>query len=276
MLIAFWEVLKDLWFFVLGKQIQQPDAAVAVSVDVGRVDKQSDTEKEKIVPEIKYDTYDSELVSGQKVFVRVDGTPCLQKPFISYDTVVGRLKYGEEVYVDDLGKDFVHVQSINFSGWVESSSLTDSKSLVYPEFKSGYVYGDSNREVVKLRQYLKDELLGGELGLALQPEEYVVYRLNQRGSRVAWPQVRPRLAGDWKTILKGVRGATISLTPHTGSVLEMIDDDNSGFLAMVEEVKPDNSIKITGVGREREGELREEVLAHAEWIEWRPVFITFT
>lgn len=276
MINAFFEVLKDLWLFVLGKEPQEV-ISHKVLVPIKKQNTVSSVALRENEPEeIKFDLSDYNFAGSQKAYVRIDNTPCLLTPNLSFDTQVGRLNYGEELIIDDVSKNFVHVQSLNFSGWVETAFVTENKYHILPNFKSGYVYSETSTETIKLRTFIGDESLGGELGLALRTEEYILFKLKQKGIRVSWRGVRPRLAGDWKTILKGVRGASIKLEPHTGSVLEMVDQENSGFLAIVEEVRPDNSIKITGVAREREGEYREEVLTHAEWREWRPVFITFT
>lgn len=217
----------------------------------------------------------SPSLEGRLAYVCTDVAVCLREPVTLFDTVSGFLSYGEEVVVGQAGAAFVHVKTPEIHGWVDATCLSDSKTAVFPNLKPNNFYDAKNEETYKLRRYLKDDLLGHKLKLPLQSVEFILYTLKRSSVSIQWPQERPRVAGNWHTILRGVTGVSISIQTRTASVMEYIDNEK-GVLAFVKEVKPDLSITVVSVGREKEGEYREEEFTQTQWKEWRPVFISFT
>ena len=66
----------------------------------------------------------------------------------------------------------------------------------------------------------------------------------------------------------------IGLTPKTGAIIEYSNDDGTGFVGYTKSVKVDESIIIEGVGRQKDGEYREELIEKSEWQNWRAVWIS--
>jgi hypothetical protein len=192
-----------------------------------------------------------------------------------FDTLRGLLSYGTAVEVVHHKDHWSFVQTPQLHGWVESKYLTDDKKVVFPVFANGTIYEADNRETLKLRAYLTDELLGGLLARKLQSSEFIMYQLRRLRTGVLWPLDRPRLPGMWQTILQGKRGVSIGAEPKTSSVLECMKEDGS-FLAFVESVTPEDAIRISCVGRHTDGMYEQKEFTRAQWRAWRPVFISFT
>jgi hypothetical protein len=123
---------------------------------------------------------------------------------------------------------------------------------------------------------IADVFCSGEAGLPLHPEEYIYYKLFSRGIILPYTEVRPRLAGTWQKIFKGVSGAHISIKPKTGSVIEYVDSDDKGQLSYVEAVFPDESISLSEIGVTDMGYYNERMLSKEVWQELKPVFIQFS
>lgn len=271
---AFVEVLHDLWLFALGRDAQptvsyrptpRPDSA-----DVVRSTPPSPT-LDLVVPAISPD-----MVEGRSAYIAWEEVACLSRPALDFDTVLGTLSYADRVAVDVIEGEFAHVISPTVAGWVPVGALTEDQQSVLPYFLDGQRYQNDSPETKKLRTFIKDEALGAVLQLPLQGTEYIMYRLRRAGVTVRWSDVRPRTPGSWQRLLRGQSGVTMSIEPKTGAVLEYTGSEAPSFLGYVESVKPDRSIVLTSVGRDADGQFREETLSADEWREWRPVFISFT
>lgn len=271
------EVLYDLWLFALRRDTKprieyrptpRPDSADTV---VEPAPAPAPVSLDLVVPPISPD-----MIQGRSAYVVHDAVVCLSRPTFDFDTVVGMLDYAERVAVDVIEGEFAHIITPSMSGWVPVEMLTDDLSVVMPQLESGKVYGSQSEETKKLRKYIDDEALGSALALPLQGSEYLLFRLKRAGTKVRWSDVRPRAAGKWQSILRGQGGVTMGIEPKTGAVLEYSGGETQSFLGYVESVKPNRSIVISSVGREREAEYREETFSNEQWREWRPVFISFT
>ncbi len=266
MLPALKEVLVDLWLFALGREsytIEGRDTNVSKSPPVVPL-------HDLVVPPIQ------PIVGSQAAYVISDFANCLSRPVKSFDGVVGQFTYAQKVFVDMSEGIFAHVSTSHLSGWVEVSQLTDDKFRVIPQFATAVVYDMLHAETIKLRKLTHDEQLGNVLHLPLQGLEYMLFRLKEQNISIDWKGKRPRLAGDWQVILRGIKSITMNIEPKTGSVLESSGTETKPFLAYVESVSPDSIITITSVGRVHEGEFLREEVPKSQWIEWRPVFISFS
>ncbi len=65
----------------------------------------------------------------------------------------------------------------------------------------------------------------------------------------------------------------MNVLPKTHSIMEYTIDE-VGYLAFVEAVFPDRSIKISEVGFPEDGYYREAIMTQEEYRELKPVFIT--
>lgn len=266
MLLALKEVLIDLWYFALGREsstIEGRNAGWSASPPVVPL-------HDLVVPPIQ------PIVGSQAAYVISESANCLSRPVQSFDGVVGRFVYAQKVFVDMSEGIFAHVSTSHISGWVDVSQLTDDKFRVIPQFVSAVVYDMLHAETIKLRKLTHDEQLGNVLHLPLQGLEYILFRLKEQNITVDWQGLRPRLAGSWQTMLRGVKGVTMNIEPKTGSVLESSGTETKPFLAYVESVSPDSFLTIASVGRIHEGEFLREEVPKSQWIEWRPVFISFS
>ncbi|MCD5381300.1 MAG: hypothetical protein LR008_01860 [Candidatus Pacebacteria bacterium] len=272
---AFFEVLKDLWNFVFGadtrvkyENIEARDVVVTYKKSLVQV---KDSVKAPIVQTAVSDTQ-----IGQSAYVCVDVALCLSQPSVSLDGKLGEFYYGDRVTVLRLDGGFAEVRIRDTRGWLSVDSLTEDRSKVMPDFKSAYVYGSTDEQTIKLRRLIKDEALTGQLELPLQPIELILFILKTKNAKIGWPATRPRIVGLWNIILRGIKGISMSIEPHTNSIIEYSGTESKGFVGYIEAVHPDLSITLKSVGRVEPGEYRVEEFTHDEWKEWRPVFISYT
>ena len=123
---------------------------------------------------------------------------------------------------------------------------------------------------------IADVFSGGEAGLPLHSEEYIYYKLFSRGIVLPDVEDRPRVAGSWQKLFKGVSGTHISVRPKTGSIMEYVTEEDEGHVAYVEAVFPDESISLSEVGIPTNGYYNERMLSKEVWQELKPVFLQFS
>lgn len=206
-------------------------------------------------------------------YVFVPEAPLYNLPTRSFDGVVARLSYGASLQILNRQGSWYSVLWNDIRGWIAVDAVTESKVELDPQFVAEVLYSAEDPNTIKLRTRIDDAFHAGALILPLTDVEYVYFKLIQKGRVINWPPERPRLAGVWQRILKGVVGVHIGVHPKTGAVMEYVHDDETGHVAYVESVFPDGSILISEVGCNAEGEYGERTLTPSEWREFRPVFI---
>jgi hypothetical protein len=222
-----------------------------------------------------------EVLSAEQVGARVDAVgyvcvpdaPLYALPTRMFDGVIDRLSFGDSFQVRNTQGKWLEVECKELRGWIQRDNTTESKRTLEPQFIANAVYNDEHPATVKLRTRIDDAFFATPLALPLQDVEYVTYKLFQKGRIILWPHERPRVAGTWQRLLKGVRGIHMGIAPKTGAVMEYINEDNTGHVAYVESVYPDSSMTITEIGYPTEGVYSERTLSKDEWKELRPVFI---
>ncbi|MFT7644758.1 MAG: hypothetical protein ACI9BF_000415 [Candidatus Paceibacteria bacterium] len=277
MLQALQEVLMDLWRFMF----RQPKHSHGLPL----LTPEPQSSKESMVKDRAVNSLSGVIAPstdsvsqslGRVAYVKSGDAICLSGPKFVFDTKIKSLSYGDEVVVTRTLDSFAEIETGGVRGWVEVKVLSDDIQQVFPNLKSNQIYEFNNDQTIKLRKYINDETLAHLLLLPLQSTEYVLYMLKRSGSRLVWPPIRPREPGALHKILRGVKGAVISIEPRTRSIFEYVGDEESSFLGYVEAVHPDLSIKLHSVGRLEDGEYLVEEFTHDEWKEWRPIFVSFT
>jgi len=205
-----------------------------------------------------------------------DATRVLQRPLLAFDTMVGVLPYGTKVNLLTYEGRFALIEHSTVSGWVPKDNLVLKAEDIYPTFRHGECYLSDHSETVKMRRCTKDEFLGQELFLPLQSNELVSYRLKEAGLTLPGTTERPRLPGRWHELWRGKRGVVMGLSPRTGAVMEGYNDTYEPFLAYVKAVAPTETITIETVGLTEDGVYEELVWPKSKWVEYRPVFISFS
>ena len=274
MLQAFGSVLVDLWQFFFDSIFRQN-----VYSNTDTPSPEPKVPEKQTAPILRNQVTSVDEVtsySGQAAYVTVDSAPYFSVPAVAFDTKLGSLKYGDKVSVSQIQGGFASVEMEGTNVWVEADALEDNPQNIFPDLEPAHIYSENNENTLRLRSIIKDDLLGEQLNMPLQSAEYIFYKLNQLKTKVQWPPRRPRAVGSWSSILRGVKGVTMSIEPRTGSILEYSGDGSAGFLGYVDSVRPDHSIVLQSVGRKIEGEYLEEEFTHDEWKEWRPVFISFS
>lgn len=272
MLNAFIEVIVELWSFIFAKD---KGVRLALPGQVEATTSKSRVIDKEVIKEINFTAGTIVEGIGRLAYVGVDKAVCYSQTTIDFDTRLGDLHYGDTVMVKSINGAYAKINFQDYDGWMKVADLVDDKNLVVPNLKSSYVYGPKNEETLKLRKYLKDELLGGLLNLPLQPLELIIYLLKSQRIVVNWPNTKPRNPGSLSNLLKGRKGVSMSIEPRTSSVIEYLDENNDGIIGFITEVSPDLTITVGSVGRIEVGEYRVEKFTHDEWKEWRPVFISF-
>ena len=199
--------------------------------------------------------------------------PLFGTPTKEFDTVVITLPYGSMVMVLEEKGRFSKVSGNGLTGWVLRDDLADRAAHVYPEFVQGEENMGDDPNTLRLRAFIKDEFHGGETESPLQAGEYVLYKLMRKELVINWPPARPRTPGRWHTILRGVPGIYIGIIPKTGSVMECSLENDTGHLAYVEAVFPDERITISQANNPDNGMYSERTLRKEEWQALNPIFI---
>lgn len=210
--------------------------------------------------------------SGSFYFIGVEQALFHTDPVVAFDVVCGTIPYGEPVRLLKLGGRWANVRFKNQSGWVFKDALREQARDVFPQFVPGEIYDANSTETFKLRLCIKDAFCGQMAFLTLTDAEYVTYKLYQKQISLPWTQERPRTPGTWQKKLRGIKGVRMGIAPQANSVMEYLID-NVGYVGFVEAVFPDDSIKLSAVGLQKEGEYSETMLSKEQWREFRPVFI---
>ncbi|MFW6209952.1 MAG: hypothetical protein ACOC4E_00490 [Patescibacteria group bacterium] len=213
---------------------------------------------------------------GLRGFICVPQVALLATPQMSLDSCIARLSYGARVTHRRATDTWLEIESVAGTGWVPAASVTPVEALVLPHLSPGELYTAEQVETRKLRACIQDAALAGELQLPLQDLELAFYHLWRRGTRFTWPAERPRTAGRWHQILRGVRDVSMSIEPHTNAILEYQGNGTPGFLGIVTAVTPEQVITVASVGRTVAGLYQEETFSPLQWREWRPIFISCT
>jgi hypothetical protein len=205
-----------------------------------------------------------------------DGTPLLCTPQLDFDGATAHLLYGQSVTVRAYVGAYAEVTSSFGAGYVHKDALSPNYHAVWPQYKNGECYECDAQATIATRRLLDDTFLAGRLSLPLQAGEYILVRLLRDHHTIDWPEVRPRLAGAWHHILRGVPGVRSGIQPLTDTIMEWQAEDGTGRLAYVEGVLPDGTLHISAVGLVVAGEYSELTFKSEVWREWRPVFISVT
>jgi hypothetical protein len=209
---------------------------------------------------------------GSLYFIGIENAHLHTDPVVAFDVVLGSLSYGDQVRVLKLGGRWAYIKAGEKEGWIFKDALREQARDVFPSFEEGVLYDAANDETKKLRMCIHDMFWGGKVSLPLTDAEYVVYRLLRKQHSFPWTKERPRTPGTWQKKLRGQPGVHIGIAPRTDSVMEYIVED-IGYVAYIEAVFPDDSIKLSAVGLLEEGIWSETTLPKEQWKELRPVFI---
>lgn len=214
--------------------------------------------------------------SGEKNILMYSGgvdVPVCSDPTFSFDSVIYLLNYGDMVMVLEQKGRWSKIVINEKEGWVLRENLADRAAYVYPDFVIGEKNSTDEPNTIRLRAMIGDEFACGFLKSSLRSEEYILYKLTRKNIKFIWPDIRPRLAGNWHNVLRGKDGVYISIQPKEHTVIEYLTKDGQGALAYVEAVFPDSTIKLSEVFTNEEGRYHESLLTQEEWKELSPLFI---
>jgi hypothetical protein len=273
-------VLKDLWefflsFFSLPKNEEKLPSLPAPLPQV-KIGKENLPQTGLGSKNTEQTTTTSNVLYGEKAYVSVAVARVFHRPVWSFDGSFLQLPYATEVQALVYQGRFVRVDSASASGWVLKDEITSNKSDVCPSFENGEIYSSNHPDTKKLRNLTSDQFFAEPFFLTMQPVEYVDYKFMSNNRRLPWTEERPRTAGWWQGILKGMVGIQIGIEPKTGAIVEYLKPNGLGWVGYVEAVHIDEAIEISGVGRLIEGEYRSEVFPKEQWLESHPIFIQVT
>ena len=268
------EVLYDLYLFAVKYRF----GFVSEEEEITTPALWSPIQPPAIVPEHTFSHHASDTSSIKPSpentgYVCVSGTFVYVLPTKVFDGIVTELSYKTPFAIVGSQGKWLQIEYGDIRGWVYRDDTTRNKKELDPHFFEGERYTHDHRETVKLRTVINDMFHAVFFDIPLQDVEYIGYKLQSQNRRVAWPLERPRVAGTWQRILKGVPNVHLGIKPKTDAVMEYINADNTGHVAYVEAVYPDESIFISEVGFPEEGRYHERTMTKDEWIELRPVFI---
>lgn len=277
-------VIKDLWDFSLtslgfSKKLALTETVLVKTLllEAAHVDKSSTIIKPAVSDlKTKSETVITELVFGSKAFVSVDKASVFHRSVWTFDGAFMRLTYATEVQVLSFEGRFVRIHYQNEYGFILKEDIEEVIEKIFPDFHKGEIYSVNHPDTKKVRKYFDDEFFAETLFLPLQSVEFAYYKLLIKKRRINWSGKRPRLAGNWKDLLKGQTGVQIGVAPKTGSIIEYTKPDGSGWVGYVKAVLVNDSVVVLGVGRIIEGEYSEETLSKEEWLSLQPVFIAIS
>lgn len=271
-------VIDDLWRFayqslfgsvLVTELTKEREVQVSISLIAKKTELENSLFSNKeIASQISVDEYRV----GDQYFIGEVDTHLYSDPVIAFDTAVKDLPYGQSVLLKKIGGRWAEVETASSTGWVLKDSLALRREDVLPSLVEDVVYDAHHAETIKLRAAIGDEFGGARADLPLSAAEFVTYKLQQHKLKINWNTDSPRVAGSWQFKLKGVNGIHMTVIPKTHTIMEYSLED-IGYLAFVEAVFPDSSVKITQVGFPEDGYYREVILTQEEYREFRPVFI---
>ena len=209
----------------------------------------------------------------QRHFVGVGDAVLYIHPTVTFDSAITSVPYGAEVLVHRFENRFASVTYGEYAGWMLKDTLHTEIDAVLPRFVVGLTYHYEDENTEKVRNYIHDAFSGGAAHAPLASVEYVTYRLLRVGHSIPWGATRPRVAGSWQRLLKGVRGVYSGIVPKTGSIMEY-ETEGVGVVAYVEAVAPDETIRISMILDDDNARYLEQELTKESWRELRPVFIS--
>ena len=264
-------VLKDLYAFAVQELLGKPNLHLATkSTSVDRAI--------QIRPTISLAAPLSTPISTTPtsgnptlLTVAVFEAPLFSSPVAAFDSVIMLLPFGRSLTYRQRQNRWLEVETGGIRGWILTDNVTEEH--VMPQFMPGVLY-DANHEVTKkVRAFIQNEFYGTELHSPLQDVEYVSYRLRRKGKIIPWGIERPRTPGAWQRLLRGKSGVHIGVTPKTDTVMEIINDDETGHVAYVDAVFPNQSILISEIGVPETGHFLGRTLEKEAWVELKPIFI---
>lgn len=282
-------VVDDLWFFLreslFGAVISQRQKGLASTLSLPGSTAQTQ-ELEDFVEAIEHATQvteaspaplsrqsDALLHTGERYFIGGIDVFFYADPVIAFDNAFAMLSYGTSVQLLQIQGRWAQIRYDETIGWILKDSLCAKPIDVFPHFTTDTEYVHDHPETIKLRAFIGDAFGGARGMFALSAEEYVYYKLRKQNRQISWGTERSRIAGTWQRKLKGKQGVYIRVTPKTDAVMEYVIDD-VGYLAFVEAVYPDNSVKVSEIASEENSVYREYTYTPEQWREFRPVFIT--
>ncbi len=216
---------------------------------------------------------DSPALNANFGWISVSEAAVFSRPLWVEDSVLGKLKLGEKVSLEQFSGRFAFMKQERLSGFVLKEEVETDKQKIWPSLVPRTVYLAGDAETIRIRALLRDEFFTTSLFLPLRDTEWVSYSLLKHNLSLPWREERPRTPGSWHKLLRGVVGVSVVLEARTGSVMEVFANDLSPFLAYVEAVTVDGVVKVSSVGRYREGEYQLENLTVKDLQELQPVFI---
>jgi hypothetical protein len=275
------EVIKDLWEFFIGGflpsgKAEKPAVSLSLPPRAAKLLIRDKKENPKLPLFEKELLPSAAPLNGNTAYVAVANARLFHRPLWTFDGVVRQLAYSQKVQVLEFSGRFARVACGDNFGWLLKEEITTSAEDIFPTLKSGEIYLHDSPETMKIRKYLADAFFTVELFMPLQAVELVTYRLHLQNHTLPWPNRRPRIAGDWQNLLKGQPGVQVGIYPKTGAVMEYSKTDGVGYLGYTKAVHIDESIVVESVGKNQDGQYLEETFTKEEWIEWRPVWISFT
>ncbi len=290
-------VVEDLSLFAYGSvrtlflssaKIENPERVIGAPAQYVVLPASTETGGERTVvahrtlmPQVSGEATPKHIQKSTVMYTSSVATALRSAPGVLGDTVYTVLPYGSLVMVLEVRDMWAQVASGTYVGWVYVDDLEDRAAHVYPSFHIEEENLADDPATLRLRAIIQDEFGAGEMGLPLQAEEYVLYRLYRKELRIEWPQIRPRTPGTWHEILHTTPGVTVANEPKAGSVMEFLVFDEMGkeswgHMAYVDAVFPDDSIQISEANWPDDGRYNERVLVREEWQGLNPSFLIFS
>lgn len=288
----FYAVIDDIYSFTIGTIVrffsddEQTHAALLLgprqpvpalleknSEAIGVLRKEITQDTFRGIDAIMQDRASVGTIARSVMYVGSARAPVFINPTKEFDTVTFELPYGTMTMVLEEKGRFARVSVDGREGWTLRDDLLDRAAFVYPEFTIGNENEADNPNTYRLRAFIGDLFHGDEADFSLQAGEYVYYKLMRRGLSIPWPQVYPRTPGRWHIILKSVPSASIGVIPKVGSIMEYTQPNETGHLAYVDAVFPDESIVLSEANYPDRGIYNERTLTKEEWTAQNPVFI---
>ena len=226
------------------------------------------------------------MEKDQKVYVKENDVN-FRKQSETIDGVQKMKKDQELIIVDG---PWFRVAKDGQQGWVRADYISETAPVLTQTNLSpiNLIIGQSNSAsddiTKKIREVIKDILNGAKNGYGLQCTEYVTYRVKTKlGIDIKWPVSSGRDGGKWGKIFQAAGIYRVLSEPKINCVMCFtagISQDpkvnDTGHVAFVEEVLPDDSVKISEANWPCDGKYNERIITRDKWQnQYKAQFVDF-
>lgn len=142
------------------------------------------------------------------------------------------------------------------------------------KLEENQLYDASHFGVIKIREKLAAYDYHLVQKTALTMREWLLYVVHVKRPTIPLLALQMTPIGSWYVTLKGQSGVSIGISPYCGALMEWGSGDQTGNVALVQKVTPEETITWAQLGETKPGQYTTQTMVKKDWLELRPVFTT--